>query len=187
MRDVCFQFTHFSCDDWEHIYTLSYYHHQIGSMNFYPLFRVRSWNNVFLYSYVNNFISNMVRFGAFKWQYQVFRHFIKGINSLHNSARPHGKINNHPLFPHPKAKKAAYWVIVIPHFKLKCSYTFHNWWKSKLIFAISGIVMLARWGSPYFININIPCRLATRYAHLRRYRNIYIYIVECNPQSLPLI
>ena len=42
---VCFQFTHFSCDDWENIYTLSYYHHQIGSMNYYPLFRVRSWNN----------------------------------------------------------------------------------------------------------------------------------------------
>ena len=32
-------------DDWENIYTLSYYHHQIGSMNYYPLFRVRSWNN----------------------------------------------------------------------------------------------------------------------------------------------
>ena len=44
-RAVCFQFTHFSCDDWENIYTLSYYHHQIGSMNFYLLFRVRSWNN----------------------------------------------------------------------------------------------------------------------------------------------
>ena len=29
----------------EIIYTLSYYHHQIGSMNYYPLFRVRSWNN----------------------------------------------------------------------------------------------------------------------------------------------
>ena len=42
---VCFQFTHFSCDDWENIYTLSNYHHQIGSMNYYPLFRVRSWNN----------------------------------------------------------------------------------------------------------------------------------------------
>ena len=43
---VCFQFTHSSCDDWENIYTLSYYHHhQIGSMNYYPLFRVRSWNN----------------------------------------------------------------------------------------------------------------------------------------------
>ena len=42
---VCFQFTQFSCDDWENIYTLSYYHHQIGSMNYYPLFRARSWNN----------------------------------------------------------------------------------------------------------------------------------------------
>ena len=40
-----FQLTHFPCDDWENIYTLSYYHHQIGSMNYYPLFRVRSWNN----------------------------------------------------------------------------------------------------------------------------------------------
>ena len=29
----------------ENIYTLSYYQHQIGSMNYYPLFRVRSWNN----------------------------------------------------------------------------------------------------------------------------------------------
>ena len=29
----------------EYIYTLFYYHHQIGSMNYYPLFRVRSWNN----------------------------------------------------------------------------------------------------------------------------------------------
>ena len=41
---VCFQFTHFPCDAWDDIYTLSYYH-QIGSMNYYPLFRVRSWNN----------------------------------------------------------------------------------------------------------------------------------------------
>ena len=29
----------------EWICILSYYHHQIGSMNYYPLFRVRSWNN----------------------------------------------------------------------------------------------------------------------------------------------
>ena len=28
-----------------YIYTLSYYHHRNGSMNYYPLFRVRSWNN----------------------------------------------------------------------------------------------------------------------------------------------
>ena len=42
---VCFQFAHFPCDDWENIYTLSYYHNQIGSMNYYPLFRIRSWSN----------------------------------------------------------------------------------------------------------------------------------------------
>ena len=29
----------------ERIYTLSYNHHQIGNMNYYPLFEVRSWNN----------------------------------------------------------------------------------------------------------------------------------------------
>ena len=40
-----FQFTHSPCDDWGNIYTLSCYRHQIGSMNYYPLFRVRSWNN----------------------------------------------------------------------------------------------------------------------------------------------
>ena len=30
---------------WENIHTLSYYNHQIWSLNYYPLFRVRSWNN----------------------------------------------------------------------------------------------------------------------------------------------
>ena len=29
----------------ERIHTLSYYHHQIGSMNYHPWFSVRSWNN----------------------------------------------------------------------------------------------------------------------------------------------
>ena len=43
---VSFQFTHFPCDDFERLCTLSYYHHhQIGCMNYYPLFRVRSWND----------------------------------------------------------------------------------------------------------------------------------------------
>ena len=41
-----FSVFHSLCDDWDNIYTLSYYHHHlIGSMNYYPLFRVRSWNN----------------------------------------------------------------------------------------------------------------------------------------------
>ena len=31
--------------NWENIHTFSYCHHEIGSMNYYPLFRVRSWNN----------------------------------------------------------------------------------------------------------------------------------------------
>ena len=42
---VCFQCTHFTCYDGDNIYTLSYYHHQIASMNNCPLFRVRSRNN----------------------------------------------------------------------------------------------------------------------------------------------
>ena len=42
----------------ETISTLPYHHHQIGSMNYYPLFRVRSWNNgmrcMSIYSYAIN-------------------------------------------------------------------------------------------------------------------------------------
>ena len=42
LSDIClFSVYPFPCDDWENIYTLSFYHHQIGSMNYYPLFRVR--------------------------------------------------------------------------------------------------------------------------------------------------
>ena len=42
---VCLQFTHFPCDDWGNIYTLSHYHQQIGSMNCKSLFRSWPWNN----------------------------------------------------------------------------------------------------------------------------------------------
>ena len=42
---VCIQFTHYSYDDCEKMCTLSYYHHQIGSMTHLPLLNVRSWNN----------------------------------------------------------------------------------------------------------------------------------------------
>ena len=42
---VCFQFTQSLCDDSDNIYTLSYHHHQIGSMSYYLLIMVRSWNN----------------------------------------------------------------------------------------------------------------------------------------------
>ena len=35
---VCLQFTYFPCDDWENM-------HLYECMNYYPLFRVRSWNN----------------------------------------------------------------------------------------------------------------------------------------------
>ena len=35
---MCFQFIHFPCDDWENIYTLSYYHNQgMRCMSFYIL------------------------------------------------------------------------------------------------------------------------------------------------------
>ena len=42
---VCLRFIYFPFDDWDNIYTLSYYQHQIGSMNYYPLFMVIKWNN----------------------------------------------------------------------------------------------------------------------------------------------
>ena len=41
---VCVQLNHFCYDDCENTCILSY-HHQIGSMTHFPLFRVRSWNN----------------------------------------------------------------------------------------------------------------------------------------------
>ena len=39
------QHTHFSFDDCENMCSLSYCHHQNGSMIHLPLFRLRSWNN----------------------------------------------------------------------------------------------------------------------------------------------
>ena len=42
---LCIQLTHLSYDDCENTCTLSYYHHQIGSMTHLLLLRVRSWNN----------------------------------------------------------------------------------------------------------------------------------------------
>ena len=51
----------------ERIYTLSYYHHQLGSMNYYPLFRVRSWNNgmhcMSLYILINRFLQEFFQTG----------------------------------------------------------------------------------------------------------------------------
>ena len=38
-------YLHIYCSRFPIIYYLSYYHNQIGSTNYYPLFRVRSWNN----------------------------------------------------------------------------------------------------------------------------------------------
>ena len=42
---VCTQLMHFFYDDCENMCTISYYHYQIGSMTYLPLFRVRSSNN----------------------------------------------------------------------------------------------------------------------------------------------
>ena len=41
---VCFQLTHFSCDDYENMY-ICYRHHEVGSINHESLLRVRLWNN----------------------------------------------------------------------------------------------------------------------------------------------
>ena len=72
LSSVCLRLIHsldyLSCNIWCNVFstclclswwllghfTSTYYHHQIGNMNHYPLFRVWSWNNVMrcLYSYV---------------------------------------------------------------------------------------------------------------------------------------
>ena len=68
---VCFQFTHFCCDDWENIYYMSYYHHQIGSINYNPLFRARSWNNgvrcMSSYILIELLSINILQEGYFYW------------------------------------------------------------------------------------------------------------------------
>ena len=75
-RAVCFQFTHFHCDDWENIYTLFYYHHQIGSMKYmyYPMFRVRSQNNGIC------FMSSYILIGLL---------FIEGVSTTHSEDSTH--------------------------------------------------------------------------------------------------
>ena len=73
---VCFQFTHFSCDDWENIYTLSYYHHLIGSMNYCPLLKVRSWNNGVCLSI---FLLDQVMVCCFMAQFNTYMHIIIAI------------------------------------------------------------------------------------------------------------
>ena len=42
---VCFQFTNSPCDDWENIHFVLSSSSNRNYMNYYPLFRVRSWNN----------------------------------------------------------------------------------------------------------------------------------------------
>ena len=70
---ACFQFTHFSCDDWENIYTLSYHHLQIRSMGCYPLFRVRSRNNgvrcMSFYILMNCDMAGLLRGTFVSWWY----------------------------------------------------------------------------------------------------------------------
>ena len=43
---VCIQLTHLSYDDCENTCTWSYFQHQVGSLTYLQLLRVRSWNNV---------------------------------------------------------------------------------------------------------------------------------------------
>ena len=55
---VCIQLTHSSDYGCENTCTWSYYHHQNGNMTHLPFFRVRSWNNVFLYSYNTSIVKS---------------------------------------------------------------------------------------------------------------------------------
>ena len=68
----------------ERLYTLSYHHNQIGSMNYYPLFRVRSWNHDMhcMYIYILRFadilyawICVILQYGAlsfWQWNQRLF-------------------------------------------------------------------------------------------------------------------
>ena len=67
---VCIQLAHFPCDDSENTYTLSYYHHRIGSMNYYPLFRVRSWNNGVRCMSFCILSDNVIAIHTSQWQYR---------------------------------------------------------------------------------------------------------------------
>ena len=69
-----------------YIYTLSYYHHQIGSLNYYLLFRVRSWSNVMrcvslyilldvLYQYLKTLRMHMIGIWVFFNALEIGRHF----------------------------------------------------------------------------------------------------------------
>ena len=59
---VRIQLTHLSYDDCENTCTLSYSHHQIGSMTHLPVFRVRSWNNGM------RCMSSYISLNAFSWK-----------------------------------------------------------------------------------------------------------------------
>ena len=58
----------------ERIYKLSYSHHRIGSVNYYPLLRVRSWNNgmrcMSLYSYSKKLATQCFKY--LLWRYGYF-------------------------------------------------------------------------------------------------------------------
>ena len=53
----CIQLTHVSYDDCEHMCTLSYYHHQIGSMTHLSLLKVRSYIYIYIYMYIWHIIT----------------------------------------------------------------------------------------------------------------------------------
>ena len=80
--------------DCENIHTLSYYHHQIGSMNYYPLFRVRSWNNDVR---CMSFYILMVKKNVITcwWQEMSGLDSLNGIRHESNQPHPHP----HPIFP----------------------------------------------------------------------------------------
>ena len=65
----------------ERIYTLSYYHHQLGSMNYYPLFRVRLWNSgmhrVSLYILMNSWYGQIA-----SWDIRVLVVFAPNLSLL---------------------------------------------------------------------------------------------------------
>ena len=141
---VCFQFTHSPCDDWENIYTLSYYHHQIGSMNYYPLFRVRLWNNgvrcmsfyilfneMLIENHTFSFKKMHLKMSSGKWQ-----PFCLCLNVLNHESLNSFQLKRQPAL-RPKIKatwqndiiehlpKCSKWLTINDMFIMNCSFSHH--------------------------------------------------------------
>ena len=130
----------------ERIYNLSYHHNQIGSMNCYPLFRVRSWNNgmrcMSLYILIYWISRSQLTGVIAPWHYRTFAVGIAMVILILNQAavsditiivpttRSYGFPFDHCLFGTDSTQHIEYVfhnscqkidrVITVPHYTWKC-------------------------------------------------------------------